>query len=77
MWGTYFNATSLADSALNQILAYTPIALNFAWHGSAFGYGDFGNNGVIRGNERVLQVRARPRRLTQPPDSRTSLNALK
>ena len=55
VWGTYFNATALADSALNQILAYTPLAPNFAWHGSAYGYGDFGNNGVIRGNERVLQ----------------------
>jgi hypothetical protein len=29
---------------------------NWAWHGSAYGMGDFGNNGYIRPDERVLQV---------------------
>jgi len=58
IWGTHFNSTTLADSALNQILAYTPLVPNWAWHGSAYGMGDFGNNGYIRfngGTERVLQ----------------------
>ena len=47
VWGTYFNATGLAASALGQILAYTPLVPNFAWHGSAFGMGDFSNNGHV------------------------------
>jgi len=58
VWGRYFDAKVLADSALNQILAYTPLVPNFAWHGSAYGMGDFGNNGYVRfngGTERVLQ----------------------
>ena len=48
-------AHSLAEAALNQILAYTPLVPNFAWHGSAYGFGDFGNNGFVRfdgGSER-------------------------
>jgi len=56
IWGTYFNETALAQSALSQILAYTPLVPNWAWHGSAYGFGDFGNNGWLsRANERVLQ----------------------
>lgn len=56
IWGVYFNATALAQSALNQILAYTPLVPNWAYHGSALGSGDFGNNGWLsRSNERVLQ----------------------
>ena len=61
IWGAYFakespKAKALALSSLNQILAYTPLVANFAWHGSAYGMGDFGNNGYIhRTNERVLQ----------------------
>ena len=58
VWGTYFNTSVLATSALNQILAYTPLVPNFAWHGSAYGTGDFSNNGYVRfngGHERVLQ----------------------
>jgi hypothetical protein len=58
VWGQYFKQGALAESALNQILAYTPLVPNFAWHGSAYGYGDFSNNGYIRfngGSERVLQ----------------------
>ena len=56
VWGAYFNATALADSALGQILSYTPLVPNYAWHGSAYGMGDFGNNGCYRGgSERVLQ----------------------
>ena len=51
-------AAKLAESALAQILAYTPLVPNWAWHGSAYGMGDFSNNGYYRfwgGNERVLQ----------------------
>merc|ERR1711957_286655 len=58
VWGRYFNASTLAESAFNQILAYTPLVPNFAWHGSAYGFGDFGHGGYVRfdgGNERVLQ----------------------
>lgn len=61
IWGTFFGgdadtpAAKLATSALNQILAYTPLVPNWAWHGSAYGMGDFNNNGYYRGNERVLQ----------------------
>lgn len=56
IWGEFFNETVLASSALNQILAYTPLVPNWAWHGSAYGMGDFGNNGWLsRENERVLQ----------------------
>eukprot|EP00947_MAST-08B_sp_MAST-8B-sp1_P005461 g5461.t1 len=58
IWGRYFGETALASSALNQILAYTPLVPNWAWHGSAYGVGDFGNNGYVRfngGTERVLQ----------------------
>jgi len=56
IWGSYFNATSLAKSALNQILAYTPLVPNWAYHGSALGGGDFSNNGWLsRTGERVLQ----------------------
>ena len=59
IWGKYFGEEKLALSSLNQILAYTPLVPNWAWHGSAFGFGDFSNNGVIRGanggGERVLQ----------------------
>ena len=55
IWGRYFNNSALAMSSLNQILAYSPLVPNWAWHGSAFGEGDFGNNGVYRANERVLQ----------------------
>ena len=56
IWGDYFGRSDLAASALNQILAHTPLVPNFAWHGSAFGEGDFGNNGAIDGgHERVLQ----------------------
>jgi hypothetical protein len=56
IWGVYFNATELATSSLNQILAYTPLVSNFAWHGSAYGFGDFSNNGWLsRSGERVLQ----------------------
>jgi hypothetical protein len=52
----YFNATALAQSALNQILAYTPLVPNWAYHGSAYGGGDFSNNGWLsRASERVLQ----------------------
>ena len=40
IWGVYFNITELAQSALNQILAYTPLVPNWAWHGSAYGDGD-------------------------------------
>ena len=58
IWGRHFNQSALAASALDQVLAYTPLVPNFAWHGSAYGFGDFGNNGYHRfngGNERVLQ----------------------
>mmetsp|Transcript_50068 Transcript_50068/g.82998 ORF Transcript_50068/g.82998 Transcript_50068/m.82998 type:complete len:352 (+) Transcript_50068:43-1098(+) len=60
IWGSYFAredraAARLAEQALDQILSYTPLVPNFAWHGSAYGVGDFGNNGFIRGSERVLQ----------------------
>ena len=58
VWGRYFNQSALAASALNQILAYTPLVPNFAWHGSAYGMGDFGNNGFLKSphnGERVLQ----------------------
>ena len=61
IWGAYFgerghtNAAKLATSALDQILAYTPLVPNWAWHGSAYGVGDFGNNGYYRTSERVLQ----------------------
>jgi len=56
VWGVYFNATALAQSALNQILAYTPLVPNWAYHGSAYGGGDFSNNGWLsRASERVLQ----------------------
>ena len=53
VWGAYFggagdaSAAALAASALDQVLAYTPLVPNFAWHGSAFGFGDFGNNGCL------------------------------
>ena len=55
------SAAALASSALNQILSYTPLVPNWAWHGSAYGMGDFGNNGFYRfdgGTERVLQHRS-------------------
>ena len=56
IWGAYFNVTELAQSALNQILAYTPLVPNWAWHGSAYSYGDFGNNGWLsKADERGLQ----------------------
>ena len=58
VWGSHFGADALAQSALDQILAYTPLVPNWAWHGSAYGTGDFGNNGFVRfngGTERVLQ----------------------
>lgn len=65
IWGAWFAkrerdgpAADLATSALDQILAYTPLVPNWAYHGSALGFGDFGNNGYVRfdgGNERVLQ----------------------
>ena len=60
VWGAWFGgesrpAAALAASALDQILAYTPLVPNWAWHGSAFGMGDFGNNGFYRGSGRVLQ----------------------
>lgn len=56
IWGAFFNATALATSALNQILAYTPLVPNWAYHGSAYGGGDFSNNGWLsRSGERVLQ----------------------
>ena len=64
IWGAWFgnngsrSAAALASSALNQILSYTPLVPNWAWHGSAYGMGDFGNNGFYRfdgGTERVLQ----------------------
>merc|ERR1740117_1070098 len=60
VWGDWFSsesrpAAALAASALDQILAYTPLVPNWAWHGSAFGMGDFGNNGFYRGSGRVLQ----------------------
>jgi len=56
IWGAYFNASALAASALNQILAYTPLVPNWAYHGSAYGGGDFSNNGWLsRAGERVLQ----------------------
>jgi len=63
IWGAYFASTlgsaaaaKLARSALDQILSYTPLVANWAWHGSAYGEGDFGNNGYYElGNERVLQ----------------------
>ena len=48
---------------MNQILAYTPLVPNWAYHGSAYGFGDFSNNGYIRfngGGERVLQHYRRP-----------------
>ena len=41
---------------LFQILAYTPLVPNWAWHGSSYGFGDFSNNGWLSRNaERVLQ----------------------
>ena len=40
--------------ALDQVLAFTPLVNNWGWHGSAFGMGDFGNNGYVRGDEREL-----------------------
>lgn len=60
VWGDWFSnesraAATLAASALDQILAYTPLVPNWAWHGSAYGMGDFGNNGFYRGSGRVLQ----------------------
>ena len=63
IWGAWFAnvshaAAQLASSALNQVLAYTPLVPNWAWHGSAYGMGDFSNNGFYRfdgGHERVLQ----------------------
>jgi hypothetical protein len=56
IWGAYFNVTELAQAALNQILAYTPLVPNWAWHGSAISVGDFGNNGWLsRSEERGLQ----------------------
>ncbi len=65
VWGAYFArargsaaAASLAQSALDQVLSYTPLVPHWAWHGSAFGMGDFGNNGYVEfegGHERVLQ----------------------
>lgn len=39
---------------MNQVLAFTPLVNNWGWHGSAYGVGDFGNNGFVRGNEREL-----------------------
>lgn len=59
VWGAYFGslpslpsgdrtaAAALARSALDQILAYTPLVPNWAWHGSSYGMGDFGNNGYV------------------------------
>jgi hypothetical protein len=63
IWGAYFNASSAQYGNLNQrvvasILAYTPNVPNWAWHGSAAGWGDFSNNGkwmVMAGWEREGQ----------------------
>ena len=44
-------AGELALRAVNSILAYMPSTPNFAYHGSAGGWGDFSNNGkwMVRG----------------------------
>lgn len=58
MWGAFFNATStdphkgsLQKRAVDSILAYMPSTPSFAYHGSAWGAGDFSNNGkwMVRG----------------------------
>ena len=58
MWGAFYNASSrdpfrgeLQLRAVNSILAYMPSTPNFAYHGSAGGWGDFSNNGkwMVRG----------------------------
>lgn len=58
VWGSYFNATSadpfkgeLQQRAVSSILAFMPSTPNFAYHGSAGGWGDFSNNGkwMVRG----------------------------
>eukprot|EP00931_Biecheleriopsis_adriatica_P087861 TRINITY_DN62274_c0_g1_i1.p1 TRINITY_DN62274_c0_g1~~TRINITY_DN62274_c0_g1_i1.p1 ORF type:complete len:1083 (+),score=173.21 TRINITY_DN62274_c0_g1_i1:469-3249(+) len=50
VWGAYFNASNLTYGSLNSrvidaILAFQPSTWNWAWHGSAEGWGDFSNNG--------------------------------
>jgi len=50
VWGAYYNASNaslgeLSLRAVNSILAYMPSTPNFAYHGSAAGWGDFSNNG--------------------------------
>lgn len=58
VWGAFYNASSrdpfrgeLQLRAVNSILAYMPSTPNFAYHGSAGGWGDFSNNGkwMVRG----------------------------
>eukprot|EP01062_Namystynia_karyoxenos_P073105 TRINITY_DN69953_c0_g1_i1.p1 TRINITY_DN69953_c0_g1~~TRINITY_DN69953_c0_g1_i1.p1 ORF type:complete len:1162 (+),score=302.99 TRINITY_DN69953_c0_g1_i1:74-3559(+) len=49
VWGAYYNASSAQYGDLNSrvvdaILAYQPSVPNWAWHGSAEGWGDFSNN---------------------------------
>lgn len=44
VWGAWFSresllAAKLATSALDQILAFTPLVPNWAWHGSSYGIG--------------------------------------
>jgi hypothetical protein len=48
---------------------------NWAWHGSAYGMGDFGNNGFIRPNERVLQVLLRDNELAFVLSNRMFFNS--
>eukprot|EP00041_Stephanoeca_diplocostata_P037277 m.1401029 g.1401029 ORF g.1401029 m.1401029 type:complete len:461 (+) comp25007_c0_seq12:114-1496(+) len=65
IWGAYFNASSdvygdLNERVVHAILAYVPNVPNFAWHGSAAGWGDFSNNAkwmVTGGWERVYFTR--------------------
>ena len=50
VWGAFFNATNetlgeLHLRAVDSILAFMPSTPNFAYHGSAGGWGDFSNNG--------------------------------
>jgi len=49
IWGAFFNSTNemyggLDDRVVDAILAFQPSTWNWAWHGSAEGWGDFGNN---------------------------------
>ena len=53
MWGAFFNASSadpfkgeLQERSVASILAFMPSTPNFAYHGSAAGWGDFSNNGA-------------------------------